>query len=301
MPYIYDQGNFIEDKWATVSIKNKGLQYGLGFIEGIRAFWNREENQLYLFRMEDHYIRFHQSGNILHMPIPLSVDALNQITIELMKINKVMSDVYIRPICFKGEQTITPTLLEPINRVAIFQETLTYVPKPSIKVSVSSWRRNGNDMIPPQAKSTAGYLNSALARLEANQNGFDEAIFLTTNGFVCEGSSENIFLVKEHQLMTPPVSDGILPGITRDTVMTLAKNELGMEVIERSVSRSELYRADELFFTGTAIGIKPIVEVDHRPVGQGKSGPITEKIQQLYELMVRGKLPNYKHYCTAVY
>ncbi|WP_243387368.1 branched-chain amino acid transaminase [Bacillus kexueae] len=301
MAYIFDQGHFIDERQATISVKNRGLQYGLGFIEGIRAFWNAEEQQLYLFRLEDHYKRFHQSGKILSIPVPLSVDVLNSVTIELMKVNRITSDVYIRPICFKGEELLAPSIIDPYNRVSIFQESVIYLPKPGLAVCVSSWIRNGNNMIPPQAKSTAGYLNSALARYEAVQNGFDEAIFLNEHGFVCEGSTENIFLIKDGVVYTPTIADGILPGITRNTVINIARNELHLEVREDSIARAELYQADELFFTGTAIGIKPIISVDHKPVGNGKPSSFTKQIQQIYELIVRGKYPKYNQYITPVY
>ncbi|MDQ0857571.1 branched-chain amino acid transaminase [Bacillus sp. V2I10] len=283
-------------------VRNKGLNYGLGCFEGIRAFWNEKQKQLFVFRLLDHYKRFHESGHSLHLNIPYSQMQLVYWTIQLLKINNIREDVYIRPICINGEITLGPELGGPFNRVMIYCTHLKeYIAKPALNVSVSSWTRVGSNMIPPQVKPTGGYLNSALASTEARLNGYDEAIFLTKEGNVSEGPGENIFIVKNNQLITPPISDDILSGITRDTVMQLAKHELRLPVFEKSLARTELYSADEVFFTGTAIGIKSIIQIDRRIIGTGQEGPITKEIRSIYEKIVRGDNVNYLGYCTPVY
>ncbi|WP_144550058.1 branched-chain amino acid transaminase [Bacillus sp. X1(2014)] len=301
MRYVFDQGEILEESKVSVSIRNKGLNYGLGCFEGIRAFWNESQNQLFIFRIYDHYKRFHESGNSLHIYIPYSPIQLIHWTIQLLRQNNVREDVYIRPICFKGASTLRPDLLDPYNRVSIYCTELQYLPKPALRVGVSSWNRTGNNMIPPQAKSTGSYLNSGLATSEASLNGFDEAILLNDKGNVSEGPGENIIIVKNNKLFTPPLSDNILAGITRDTVIQIAKNEIQLPVVEQSLSRTELYSADEVFFTGTAIGIKPIINIDNRIIGKGIEGPITKNIRFHYERIVRGNNPNYFGYCTPVY
>jgi branched-chain amino acid aminotransferase len=300
--YIFDQGRFLDESEVSVSVRNKGLNYGLGCFEGIRAFWNESQKQLFVFRLFDHYKRFHESGHSLNLIIPYSPMQLFYWTIQLLKINNVRQDVYIRPICIKGENTLSPDLTGPFNRVMIYCTYLKeYIPKPALNVSISSWSRMGSNMIPPQAKPTGGYLNAALASTEARLNGFDEAIFLTKEGNVSEGPGENIIILKNNQLMTPPISDDVLAGITRDTVMQLARHELQLPFFEKSLSRTELYSADEVFFTGTAIGIKPIIQIDRRIIGTGQEGPITKEIRSRYDYIVSGNNTDYLGYCTTVY
>ncbi|WP_311775112.1 branched-chain amino acid transaminase [Alkalihalobacillus sp. TS-13] len=300
--YIFDQGQFLNEDKGLVSVRNKGLNYGLGCFEGIRAFWNEKQKQLFVFRLIDHYKRFQESGSSLLLNIPYTQMQLVIWTIQLLKINNIREDVYIRPICINGENMLRPELAGPFNRVMIYCTLLKdYIAKPALNVSVSSWTRMGSNMIPPQAKSTGGYLNSALASTEARLNGYDEAIFLTKEGNVSEGAGENIFIIKNNQLITPPISDDILPGITRDTVMQLAKHELRLPVFEKSLARTELYSADEVFFTGTAIGIKPIIQIDRRIIGIGQEGLITREIRSIYEKIVRGDNVKYLNYCTPVY
>lgn len=299
--FIFNQGQFQNEDRVSVSIRNKGLNYGLGCFEGIRAFWNQKQKQLFVFRLIDHYKRFHESGHSLHLNIPYSQMQLVNWTIQLLQINNIREDVYIRPICINGENTLRPELAGPINRVMIYCTLLKdYIAKPALNVSVSSWTRVGSNAIPPQVKSTGGYINSALASTEARLDGYDEAIFLTKEGNVSEGPGENIFIVKNNQLFTPPISDDILQGITRDTVIQIA-NEFQLPIFEKSIARTELYSADEVFFTGTAIGIKPIIQIDRRIIGIGKEGPITKDIRAKYEKIVIGEDVSYLGYCTPVY
>lgn len=297
---VFDQGKFVPEKKANVSLRNKGLNYGLGCFEGIRAFWNKEQQQLYIFRGEDHYERFHNSGKILTIFIPFSVKQLLCDTIKLLRLNKIKEDVYIRPLCINGENSIPITLFDTFNRVFIFAVPLQFG-KNRLKLEVSSWRRNGNNSIPPQAKATGAYLNNALASSAAQLNGFDDAIFLNNEGKVVESTTQNIFIVENRQLITPPISEDVLRGITRETVIQIAKQSFGINTIQRNLARAELYAADEVFITGTALGINSVVQIDRRTIGTGKTGNITRKIQRLYNQIVVGNVPQYRMFLTPVY
>ncbi|WP_240903728.1 branched-chain amino acid transaminase [Chengkuizengella sediminis] len=297
---IFDQGKFVPEKKATVNARNKALNYGLGCFEGIRAFWNEDKQQLFIFRVRDHYKRFENSGEIVTVFVPFTVDELIRATIKLLRINKIREDVYIRPLCINGENSIPLTLFNTSNRVFIFATPLD-VGKQILKLSISSWRRNSSNAIAPQAKATGAYMNSALASSEAQLAGFDDAIFLNQDGKVVEAPTDNIFIVKNNTLFTPPISDDVLKGITRDTVIKIAEKEFGIKTIIKSLVRSQLYTADEVFITGTATGIKTVVQIDERTIGTGKEGPVTRKIKDLYNQIVRGNVPKYKFFLTPVY
>lgn len=301
--YVFYQGNIVDEKEVSISIRSKAFNYGLACFEGIRAYWDEETEQLYGFRMKEHYERLLQSCKALYINIPYTADDLVQATVELLRKNNFKTTTYIRPIAYKGADKIGPTLLDDDDRILIYCQPLgSYTGgKETLRVAVTSWARVEDNMLPPRTKATAAYLNSGLASLEVLRNGYDEAIFLTRNGHVCEGPGENIFMYRKGKLITPPFSDNILEGITRDTVMLLAKEELGMEVIERSISRTELYMADELFFSGTAMEVTPIVEVDDRVIGDGKAGEISKKIKSLFFGLTTGKKEKYAHFCTPVY
>ena len=301
--YVFYQGEIVEESTVSIDIRSKAFNYGLGCFEGIRAYWDHEKQQLYGFKMKEHYERLLESAKALYMDIPYSVEELCDYTVELLKKNGFKTTTYIRPVVYKGSTNLAPTLYgDDDNRILIYCQPLgKYAGKDELSVAVSSWRRISDTMLPPRTKATAGYLNSALASLEVLQNGFDEAIFLTESGNVCEGPGENIFLVKKDKLITPPPSDHILEGITRDLVMTLAKEELGMEVVERSVSRTELYNAQEVFFSGTAMEVTSVVEVDRRKVGSGKEGPVCKELRDLFFDLTKGNNPKYQEACTPIY
>lgn len=300
--WVFYQGKIVPEEEVSISIRCKAFNYGLGCFEGIRAYWDEEGQQLYGFRLKEHYERLLESCKALYMDIPYTVQELCDFTVELLRKNNFRTTTYIRPVVYKGSNSLTPTLKDEDNRLVIYCQPLgSYSGKTELKVAVSSWRRITDNMVPPRTKATGGYLNSALASLEVLQNGFDEAIFLTQDGKVCEGPGENIFLVKKGKLITPPLSDDILEGITRDTVMTLAREELGMEVVERSVSRTELYNAQEVFFSGTAMEVTAVVEVDRRKVGTGKEGEVCKKLRDMFFDVATGKNEKYKGYGTVVY
>ncbi|MBI4308139.1 MAG: branched-chain amino acid transaminase [Chloroflexi bacterium] len=302
-PYAYFQKNVVPLAEAKLSIMTHALHYGTACFEGIRGNWNPEEGQAYLFRAPEHFERLHRSCRILKISLPYSVDELARLIVEVVAKSGFQEDVYVRPLAYKSQQYVGVRLHNLEDDFLMFVTPFgAYLDlSRGINCCVSSWRRPEDTMIPARAKVTGIYVNSALAKTEAMDNGFDEAVMLTMGGHVSEGSGENLFLVVNGKLVTPPSSDCILMGITRDTVMTLAKEELGIETEERSIGRAELYTAEECFLTGTAAHITSVATIDHRPVGSGGIGLITKKLQDLYFDVVRGKVRKYMRWCTPVY
>ncbi|GIW06141.1 MAG: branched chain amino acid aminotransferase [Dehalococcoidia bacterium] len=301
-PHAFLNGQFVALEDAKVSVATHALHYGTGCFEGIRGNWNAEEETIYLFRLREHYQRLLRSAKVLNITLPYSVDDLCAITVELVERSGCREDVYIRPMAYKGTPVLGVRLHDLDDALVIFVSPFgNYLDVDAgIKVCVSSWRRIDDNTIPARAKVTGGYVNSALARTEAHLNGYDEAIMLNHDGHVSEGSGENIFLVRDGVLHTPGINENILEGITRHSVMKLAADELGIRTIERTVDRSELYVADEIFLTGTAAHVTPVVEVDRRPVGNGEIGAITRQISKLYFDVVRGVNKKYIDWCTPV-
>ncbi len=302
-PYAYFRKQFVPLAEAKIGILTHALHYGTACFEGIRGNWNDEQEQLFLFRVKDHYERMLKGCRILKINIPYSADEMCQLTVKLVEKSGYREDVYIRPLAYKSSEAIGVRLHNLDDDFFIIVATLpAYLDaEKGVRCCTSSWRRVDDTMIPPRGKITGIYVNSALAKTEANELGFDEAILLNHDGHVSEGSGENIFLVLGGKLVTPPSSDNILMGITRDTVMQLARNEMGIETVERSVDRSELYVADEAFFTGTAAHVSPILEIDHRRIGNGEIGKVTKELQRLYFEVIKGKNPKYLHWCTPAY
>ena len=299
--YFKDAFQPIED--ATVNVRAKALNYGLGCFEGIRAYWRPEEEQLYVFRCREHYLRLRHSCRIIGLPIEIDPDKLVEITLELLRRNGHKEDTYIRPIAFSASFQLTPIMTPDDNQLAVYTLPLDDYLDTSkgITACVSSWRRLSDNMIPARAKPTAAYLNSALARNEAMANGFDEAIMLTSDGYVSEASAEHLFLVMGGRLVTPTAQDDNLDGITRRTILEIAPAELGLAVDVRRVSRTESYVADEAFLCGTGAQVTPLTSIDRRPVGDGEVGPVTRKLQDLYLRVVKNKIAKYSHWCTPVY
>lgn len=301
--YAFFGGNIVPIEQAKVSIMTHAFNYGTGCFEGIRAYWNEAEEQLYLFRMREHYERMHRSARILHMGIPYSVEEMGEITVELLRKEGYRQDTYIRPLAYKADELVGVRLHDLHDGFAIFAVPFgRYIEnEEGARVCISSWRRIDDNAVPARAKITGAYINSALAKTEAVLSGFDEALVLTQTGHISEGSAENFFMMREGLLITPPVTSNILEGITRATIMELAREELGMETVERSIDRSEIYIAEEAFFCGTGVQIAAIVEVEHRPVGDGRIGPVVKRLRELYFSVVRGDVARYRHWCTPVY
>jgi len=300
--YAYFNGQFVPLAEAKVGIMTHALNYGTACFEGIRGNWNAEDNTMYLFRIEDHFRRLHRSCHVMRIGLPYSVDELCQLTLELVKRNSCEEDVYVRPLAYKSAQAVGVRLHNLEDGFFMFLTPFgPYLDlEKGARCCVSTWRRIDDNTIPPRAKVTGLYVNSAMAKTEAWENGFDEAILLNQDGRVSEGSGENIFLVSEGSLLTPPPSDNILVGITRDTIIELAKMELGIDTVERSISRTELYSADECFLTGTAAHVAPVVEIDRRAIGDGRVGQTTKQLQQLYFSIVRGREAKYAAWCSPV-
>jgi len=300
--YVFMDGEFVEESNAKISVKTHAFLYGTSIFEGIRAYWNEEEKQLYVFRMREHYERIHRSARIMHMKPDYSVDEMCNLTVELLKKNAPKTDTYIRPTIYKSAQIIGPKLTGKDSFLVFTNPLGLYVDiTKGLNVCVSSWRRLDDNMIPPRAKVGGAYANTALIITEAINAGYDEALVLSSEGHVTEGSAMNFFLVENGKLVTSPITDNILIGITRDAVKQIAQNEFGLEVVERPIDRTELYISDEAFYCGTGAQISPITKIDSRPVGDGKVGPITKKIQDAYFEIVKGKVAKYKNWCTPVY
>jgi len=300
--YAYFQKRFMPLAEAKLGVMTTALHYGTAIFEGIRGNWNSKKKQIYLFRLKDHYLRLANGCRVLKVKLPYTIDELSQITVELVAMCRFEEDVYVRPLAYKSAERLGVRLHDVEDDFLAFVIPWgPYLDVDKARCAVSSWRRPDCNVIPPNAKITGLYANNALAKSEAVENGFDEAIMLTPDGHVSEGSGENIFLVLDGKLVTPASYASILMGITRDTVIKLAQNELGIETLERQVERSELYIADECFLTGTAAHLTPVAEIDHRQIGDGEIGEVTKKLQQLYFEVIRGNNPKYLDWCTPVY
>jgi len=299
--YAFFEKQFVPLEEAKIGIMTNALHYGTAVFEGIRGNWNDEQQQTCLFRLGEHYERLHVGCNLLKIKLPYSVDDLCQITIELVERCGFKEDIYVRPLAYKSSQSLGVRLHNLEADFLVFAIPWgPYLDTDKARCAVSTWRRPDDNVNPPQVKSTGIYINNALAKTEAFENGFDEAIMLSPDGHVSEGSGENIFLVIDGRLVTPASYNNILIGITRDTVIKLAQNELGLEIIERPIDRNELYSADECFLTGTAAHITPVAEIDRRQIGNGEVGEITAKLKAIYADIIRGKNPKYLDWCTPV-
>jgi len=300
--YAYFHKQFVPLSEAKIGIMTHCLHYGTAVFEGIRGNWNSEQQQIYLFRPKQHYQRMHNGCRVIKINLPYSVDELIQITIEMLQKSGFKEDVYVRPVAYKSAEALGVRLHDVADDFFVFAIPWgRYLDVDKAKCGVSSWRRPDDNVIPPQAKITGLYANNALAKSDAIEHGFDEAIMLDQAGHISEGTGENIFLVINGKLVTPAIYNNTLMGITRDTAIKLAQNELGIETIERNITRYELYTADECFLTGTAAHITPVAEIDHRKIGNGEIGQITKKLQKIYSDVIRGNNPKYLDWCTAVY
>lgn len=301
--YVFFNGKMVLYEDARVGVLTHALNYGTAVFGGIRGYWNDTEQQLFVFRPVDHYKRFLESAKLMRMQFPYTKEELAQQTIDLIRKHEYKQDVYVRPLAFYSDEIIGVRLhnLTPFLAIAALPFGRYMDKEEGAHVTVSSWARIDDNIIPARGKISGAYVNSAFAKTDAQLAGFDEAIMLTQSGHVSEGSAENIFVVRNGVASTPPVTDNILEGITRRTMLLLLKDELGLEVQERSIDRSELFLADELFFVGTGVQLTAITQVDHRPIGAGVMGPVTTKVRELYFNVVRGKMPKYRSWCAPVY
>ena len=291
---VYFGGEYVPLCEARIGILTHALHYGTGVFEGIRGYWNDDEQQLFLMRPVEHYERWKQNCGILRIGVPASAEQLCEITAELVRRNSFHTDIYVRPLAYKSAERIGVRTDDQDAFALIALPFGAYLPDKGLHAGVSSWRRIEDNSIPARGKICGAYVNSVLASDDARLAGFDEALLLNENGQVAEGATCNLFMVRKGTLITPPVTENILEGITRDAVMELARQELGMPIAERPIDRSELYVCDELFLTGTAVGVSPVVRVDHRPVRDAEIGAATREMRRLYFDAVRGRLPAYR-------
>lgn len=300
--HAFFEGRIVPIEDAKVSIMVHGFNYGTGCFEGIRAYWNAGSQQLYVFRMREHYERLLRSCRILHIVLPYTVDELVEITLELLRREGYQCDTYVRPLAYKAAEGIGVRLHDLTAGLAMFAVPFgRYIEKEEgAHVCISGWRRVDDNAIPARAKITGAYANSALVKTDAVLSGYDEALVLTQAGHISEGSAENFFMVRNGHLVTPPITSNILEGITRDTVIHVAREEMGLETVERVIDRSEVYICDEAFLCGTGVQIAAITQVEHRPIGAGVIGPVTSRLRELYFDLVRGDNPRYRHWCTPV-
>lgn len=299
----YLDGEVMPLSEAKIGILTHAMSYGTGCFEGIRGYYNAQQDQVYIFRLREHYERLRQSAKVLLITLSHSPDELAEITCDLVRRSDLRADAYIRPMAYKASEVIGVRLHDLRDALYItIQPFGNYIDiDRGLNVGISSWKRIDDNMIPPRAKVTGSYVNSALAKSEAVLNGFDEAIMLDADGHVSEGSAENLFMLRNGTVYTPPVTENILEGLTRQTIMTLLREELRVPVVERQIDRTELYVCDEVILCGTGAQIAPVVSVDHRPVGSGVVGELGRALQKLYFEVVRGNLPKYLRWCAPVY
>jgi branched-chain amino acid aminotransferase len=300
--HVFFEGKIVPFEEAKVSVATHAFNYGTAVFGGIRGYWNDDRKKLYIFRPYDHYRRLLNSGRMMNMHIPYDEEGLIQLTLDLVRMEDWQTDIYIRPLIYKADLGIGVRLHDLRDELTIFSLPFQQYVKndTNAHVTISSWRRLDDNMIPARGKVSGAYANSALIKTDAQRSGFDEALVLNQNGHISEGSAMNIFMVRDGVVITPPVTDNILEGITRKTAMELAKNELGLPVLERSIDRTELFICDELFMTGSAAQIVAITKVDYRPVGTGEMGPVAGKIRELFADAVRAELPKYAHWNVEV-
>src|SRR5438874_8358661 len=299
--FAYFKGAIVPFGEANVSIGTQALNYGTACFEGIRGYWNPEHQEIYLLKLAEHYQRFLKSTALLKIKLEENVERLCELTRDIVRRDGYRTDVYVRPIAYKSSAMIKVDLHSSENAVAIFAMPMgAYSPIDGLRVTISSWRRISDNSIPARAKITGAYINTALATEDAYAAGYDDCLLLTEDGHIAEGSAANFFMIEGRSLVTPPVTDDILVGITRAAVMRLAR-DFDLDVIERSIDRTEVYQADEAFLCGTGVQIAPIIEVDGRRVGSGKPGAMVLALQDAYFRAVRGNDPRHRQWCTPVY
>jgi branched-chain amino acid aminotransferase len=297
----YFEGAFVPMREAKVSIMTHAFMYGTAVFEGVRAYWNPEQHTLYGLKVGEHVERIRQNAGMLLMEGLPSVDELTGLLLETVRRNGFSEDVYIRPSFYKSSRQIGVRLHHLEHELYIIALPFgNYIDtEGGVRVMSSSWRRNMDEAIPARGKIVGGYVNMAFQKSEAELNGFDEALVMTADGHASEGSAANLFVVRDGVLLTPPVTDDILEGVTRSGILEIAQHE-GIPTEIRSIDRSELYIAQEMFLVGTGVQVSPVIEIDHRRVGSGEVGPISRIIRERYFDAVRGRLPEYRHWLTSI-
>ncbi|MBA2518550.1 MAG: branched-chain amino acid transaminase [Chloroflexia bacterium] len=300
LEYAFFEGRIVPFAEAKISIGTHAVQYGTGAFAGVRGYLDADGETINIFRLPEHCGRLLNSAKLLRAELPFTRESLAETIVSLLKANAPTSDVYIRPFIYKSSIQLTPRLQGLNDELAIYMLTLgDYLDTGGVKAIVSSWIRVPDHAIPSRGKLSGSYINSALAKDEAEEKGADEAILLDQHGHVAEGSACNLFLVRDGTLITAPITGDILEGITRRTVFQFAQ-DAGIPTVERTIDRSELYIADEAFFCGTGVQIAQIASIDGRPVGDGRPGPVGLQLQQMLFDTVRGRSTTYAHHLTKV-
>jgi branched-chain amino acid aminotransferase len=301
--FVFLDGKIVPYAEAKIGVLTHALNYGTAVFGGIRGYWNSDEEELFVFRPHDHYRRFLQSAGLMRMVLPFTEDELVAATLTLLRTEGLREDAYIRPLAFYSDEIIGVRLHNLTARLSIASLPFgRYVQnEENAHVTVSSWRRVDDNVIPARGKIAGAYVNSAFVKSDAQLAGFDEAIVLSQDGHVSEGSAENLFIIRNGIAVTPTITDNILEGIVRRTVMTILRDELGLEVQERAIDRTELYLSDEVFFTGTGVQISAVTRIDHRAVGTGSMGPVVRQLREIFFNIVRGRIAKYRLFCTPVY
>jgi branched-chain amino acid aminotransferase len=301
--HAFFRGHIVPYSEARVGVLTHALNYGTACFAGIRAYWNEEEQELLVFRPREHFRRFLESAKLLGMELPYTEEALSAALVELLRAELYREDCYARPLAFYADESIGVRLHNLSAEVSIVAMPYgKYLNNDEdVHATVSSWRRVDDNMIPARGKIAGAYVNSAFAKSDAQRAGFDEAIVLTAEGHVSETSAANVFIVRNGVAITPPITENVLEGITRRTLLELLPKELGVPVVERPIDRTEIYLADEILFCGTGVQIAVVTRVDHRPIGSGKMGPVAGALRGLYFDVVRGRRREYRHWCVPVY
>jgi branched-chain amino acid aminotransferase len=301
--HAYFKGAIVPYAEAKVGVLTHALNYGTAVFAGLRAYWNADQEQLFVFRPLDHFRRFLNSTRIMNMVFDHTPESLTKIVVDLLRADGYQRDVYIRPLAYKSDEIIGVKLHDLQDEISIVAFPFDrYVTRDTnAHVTISSWRRVDDNAIPARGKISGAYANSALIKTDAVRAGFDEALVLNQDGHLSEGSAMNIFMLRNGAVITPPITDNILEGITRRTVMELIENELGIPVVERQIDRTEVYLCDEFFMTGTAAQVTAVTQVDYRPIGDGVMGPISTQVRQIFDQVARGQWPKYAHWNVPVY
>ena len=298
----YFRGKIVPYSEAKVGVATHALNYGTAVFGGMRGYWNEEQKKLFVFRPRDHFRRFLNSARLLCMKLDFTPESLTGILLDLLHQDDYQQNIYIRPLAYKADEVVGVRLHDLTDELTIFAMPFGQYVKndTSAHVTISSWRRIDDNAIPARGKISGAYVNSALIKTDAAWSGFDEALVLTQDGHITEGSAMNVFIVRDGVLVTPPVTENILEGITRRSLIELAKNELGLTVVERLIDRSEVYVCDEILMTGTAAQVTIVTKVDHRPVGSGVMGPVGEALRKLFLDVAYGNNPKYAHWNLPV-
>jgi branched-chain amino acid aminotransferase len=301
--YAFFDGRIVPIAEATVSVMNHALNYGTGVFGGLRAYWNAEQEQLFIFRPLDHFERFLQSTSLLRIQVPHTAEQLSDIVAELLRTENYQENVYIRPLAYKNLNGIGVRLHDVPDALTIWAIPFgRYIQnEEGAHVCFSSWNRVDDNAIPARGKISGSYANSALIKSDAVLSGYDEALVLNNDGHVSEASASNVFIVRKGVVITPPVSANVLEGITSRTLIQLLRDDLGIEVVEREIDRTEVYIADEVFLCGTGVQIAAVTKVEHRPIGSGQMGDITLRLRDLFRDVVNGRVEKYSHWLSPVY